>query len=355
MNTSPTKWSLYRSLIRATYGQDQVGPGIASPTSRRPTAGSSAESGVHNASQLERKSQLRRISGQTDGLADLSAIRRSIRERWKQQRGMASLFKAKKMLAAEYQLLDLLNARDARRGDSSTLTTLEAILRKEQATADRIRSRPPPPRRRPRITPGIIEGSKLNPPWPRLVPQPALMAIIMKRRQYNSQIRLDLRRSIFASVVDMHREMRTLEMLYSPSPGQSRHGTMLERENYIKLRTEWKTDLLEQVSALQAMEVLDRSRAETLPSEQLLKDLARARVEKAQHKARLEEKMKAQADPAKSLKENRRDWKRAGKLATKQWKRDKRKLAGMAKLSARRALQPSRLYNLLAAATASKS
>lgn len=268
---------------------------------------------------------------------------------------MPSLFKAKKMLEAEYQLLDLLNARDARRGESSTLTTLEAILRKEQATADEIRSRPPPPRRRPRITPGILKASKLNPPWPRLVPQPAEMGIMMKKRRVNGQTRMDLGRSLAVFTGDMYREMRLLEFLHSASWEQPRHQGPSEREGYMRLREEWVADLHEQVKGLQDMEARGRSRAEIQPSKELLESLAKARVEKAQHKARLEEKMKAQADPAKSLKENRRDWKRAGKLATKQRRRDKRKSAREAKLSARRALQPSRLEDLLAAATAPKS
>lgn len=146
LTASPTKWSLYRPLLRATY------PARSAPV----TDGTSAHAG-------------------------LPSLRRHICAKWDKARQWTSITQTRNFLAGQYDLLGSLT--------SSSKRTILALRRRDQSLRRlyahldaRQAARAAEPRPKPRLVGGYIYPTVYNPPIPRLKPQPLHISGMISRR-----------------------------------------------------------------------------------------------------------------------------------------------------------------------------
>ncbi|KLT41411.1 hypothetical protein CC85DRAFT_276027 [Cutaneotrichosporon oleaginosum] len=178
-HTRPTKWSLYRPLIRAMGGAAALAAArIASPPREA-----------------------------YDGFAPLTPLSgtyphllASLRARWRTARGWTSMRDTRAFLLAEERFLSTLSASDP------VLAKREAALR---SSYDAYLARPaPPPPPRPLLTGGYMRPTKFSPPLPRMKPQPRAIAGMFAHRQRKREHRILKLREVFENRRDITAELR---------------------------------------------------------------------------------------------------------------------------------------------------
>ncbi|ORY31855.1 hypothetical protein BCR39DRAFT_82579 [Naematelia encephala] len=135
-HTIPTKWNLYRSLLR-------------SASSYRPPSSGESSSG-------------------------LTAVRRKIKETWRRFRGMTSPSQTRVILDRQYTLLDKIRSSDPQ------LEELDKFYTKVYAIRDTPKA--PVPKPIPRLTGGFLFPTYHNPPLPKLHPQPPEISGMIRQR-----------------------------------------------------------------------------------------------------------------------------------------------------------------------------
>ncbi|CAK9786754.1 unnamed protein product [Cutaneotrichosporon oleaginosum] len=255
-HTRPTKWSLYRPLIRAMGGAAalaaaRIAVSAASSSSSLPPSSpsSSASSSASSPSSpsdsspsaspdsptppppssrptipasriLLGSSYLAAFQGTEhitalksppreayDGFAPLTPLSgtyphllASLRARWRTARGWTSMRDTRAFLLAEERFLSTLSASDP------VLAKREAALR---SSYDAYLARPaPPPPPRPLLTGGYMRPTKFSPPLPRMKPQPRAIAGMFAHRQRKREHRILKLREVFENRRDITAELR---------------------------------------------------------------------------------------------------------------------------------------------------
>ncbi|EAL22159.1 hypothetical protein CNBC2970 [Cryptococcus deneoformans B-3501A] len=153
-HTVPTKWSLYRSLLRFSKSSK---PGYP---------------------------------------AHYPEIRNEIKRLWKKHKSLTSIPRVQQFLNGQYDILSAFQL-----GESSKLSELEFRLKNKRVLRDLSKSRDradqasQPDSKPPRLTGGYLRPTLFNPPLPRLKPQPIGLSMMIHNRLRKRERRMEKRRS----------------------------------------------------------------------------------------------------------------------------------------------------------------
>ncbi|BEI84196.1 hypothetical protein CcaverHIS002_0408000 [Cutaneotrichosporon cavernicola] len=243
-HTRPTRWGLYRQLLRAMGGAAalsaaRTASAVSSASSLPPRTESFSDPAEPTPSLDATPSPLphthptipasRVICGSSyfaafqgtehvkarkmpptqayDGFAPLAPLSgpfphllSSLRARWRTARGWTSMRDTRAFLLAEESLLSSLSSADP------ILSKREDVLR---ASYDAFLALPPPPPPpRPLLTGGYLRPSKFSPPLPRMKPQPQHIGAMYARRQRKHEQRILRLREMVDQRNDISQEVR---------------------------------------------------------------------------------------------------------------------------------------------------
>lgn len=165
-HTVPTKWSLYRSLLRFSKSSK---PGYP---------------------------------------AHYPEIRNEIKRLWRRHKGLTSIPSVQRFLNEQYDVLSAFQS-----GESAKLSELESRLENKRVLRDLCKSRnmagqaSQSDSKPPRLTGGYLRPTLFNPPLPRLKPQPIGLSMMIHNRLRKRERRMERRREYASLRADLKLEV----------------------------------------------------------------------------------------------------------------------------------------------------
>ena len=244
----PTKWNLYRSLLRA-----------ATP----PAALSSSSTAASSSS----RSVLRPESGQDS----YPCIRRNVQHRWRRFRAQTSLLRSQKFLEKEYMLLSHLHYPTPE--SLSHLIQLESKFQsREQALeAERIAKENSKPFR-PRLKGSFLYPTYFNPPMPRLSPQPVHISMMISKRIKSREKRIAKSRLYTELMRDMSHEVNFWRQLGVVG---TKDGSNESQSEWT--RGDWNTETKLMLEQMQESFQKEKARSEMIFTEEVVEKVLEAK------------------------------------------------------------------------------
>lgn len=231
-HTVPTKWSLYRSLLRFSKSSEAGYP------------------------------------------AQYPEIRNEIKRLWRKHKSVTSIPRVQQFLNGQYDILSAFQS-----DESTKLNELESRLKNKRVLRDLCKSRDTagqasqPDSKPPRLTGGYLRPTLFNPPLPRLKPQPIGLSMMIHNRLRKRERRMEKRR-VYASLrADLKLEVAFWRATEGDDTDWSRRKD--ERSHF-----GWDKLLREEIGLMDKRFIKENMRSDMIYDSNMMRRVQRAKTRK---------------------------------------------------------------------------